>query len=361
MKLKVLHVITSLTPGGAEILLINSLSEGGLQNYTDNSVAYFNKTSLLADRIDKSVEIYCLNYKGLFSLAHALLRLRKIIIKNEIDIVHTHLTSSGFLTHLILPGKVKQVHTIHTTYSMNFETNSKLLWLEKHLYFTSKNCNIICLSDYTKDDFLKTVPFKGRVFVLNNFVDDVFFNLQHEPYSAHNKSLKLIAVGTLKPLKNFEFLLDVFGHLKDYNITLDIYGGGEKKSYENVIKNKNLKINMMGFASNMETIISNYDLFIMPSKFEGFPLSLFEAMACGVPLMLADIAPLKSIVKENAIYFDYDDKATADIIISVFNKKTDTTSLAKKAKIYAENTVRRDTYTKRLFGIYKELRTIKKK
>ena len=355
MKLRVLHVITSLTIGGAEILLINSLSKGGLQNYTDNYLAYFSGTSQLQDHIEKDIKISCLNYNGFLSLPPTLLQLRKIIKDKKIDIVHTHLTSSGFLTHLILPKGVKQVHTIHTTYSMNFETNSKLLWLERNTYLKSKNCNIICLSDYTKEDFLKTVPFKGKAFVLNNFVDDVFFDQPHQPYNNDNKSLKLIAVGSLKPLKNFEFLLDVFALLKNYNISLDIYGGGKKEKYEKVIEDNNIKVQMMGPTSQLETIIGKYDLFIMPSKFEGFPLSLFEAMAAGVPLLLSDLAPLRSIVKENAIYFDFNAKVVAEILISIFEKKLDINAMAEKAKIYAENTVRREKYINKLMEIYAAL------
>lgn len=50
---------------------------------------------------------------------------------------------------------------------------------------------------------------------------------------------------------------------------------------------------MKGHSTQLNDIINNYDLFIMPSKFEGFPLSIFEAMAAGVPLMLSDIFTFK--------------------------------------------------------------------
>ncbi|MBK8519919.1 MAG: hypothetical protein IPL54_03200 [Chitinophagaceae bacterium] len=64
MKKKVLHIINSLTTGGAETLLANSLSPGGLQEHTDNYLAYFNKSSYLTDIIDKDVKLINLNYTG---------------------------------------------------------------------------------------------------------------------------------------------------------------------------------------------------------------------------------------------------------------------------------------------------------
>ncbi len=113
----------------------------------------------------------------------------------------------------------------------------------------------------------------------------------------------------------------------------------------------------MGRINDMATVIQQYDIFIMPSKFEGFPLSVFEAMAAGVPLMLSDIAPLSNIVKDNAIYFQLDNAAeTAEKLMAVKQNNTDITQMAIKAKTYAEQTVRRDIYIKKLLDIYDQLK-----
>ena len=356
MRKKILHVINSMTTGGAETLLANSLSPGGLQQHTDNIVAYFQGTSHLTDIIAKDVPIYCLDYKGLVNLPATLMRLRKIIKENKVDIVHTHLNPAGTYTHLICPANIPQVHTLHTTYSMDTETRPVMRWLERQLYFTKKNCNVILLSDFTREDFIKTIPFKGKTFVLNNFVPDIYFENDTITESSPGNRLRLIAVGTLKPLKNFEYLLEVFEHLKSEDIHLDIFGSGERSTYEKMVNEKGLKIRMMGYNENMATTLPGYDLFVMPSKFEGFPLVLFEAMASGIPLFLSDIAPLKSIVGEHAIYFDLDNAAaTADTIRQLMHKKADMALMAQKAKQYAEHTVRRETYITGLLSIYGQL------
>lgn len=356
MKKKILHVINSLAAGGAETLLVNSLAAGGLQEHTDNIVVYFQGTSSIADRIDKGIKVTCLNYKGIFSLPRVLLNLRKIIKENKIDIVHSHLNPAGFYTHLICPAAVPQVHTVHTTYSMDNETSAPKFYLEKQLYLKKKNCNLILLSDFTKEDFLRSVLFSGKAFVLNNFVPDIFFKNTAKEYKGDKKKLQLVSAGRLSKVKNFEYLLEVFTHLKDREIYLDIYGDGNKAEYEKLINERSIKVSMMGRHNNLSEVLNNYDLFIMPSKFEGFPLSLFEAMASGVPLMLSAIAPLKSIVKDNAIYFGLDDaKAAADTLISILDKKTDINSLAKKAKGYAEKTVRKEMYIQKLLAIYDQL------
>ncbi|MBK9484345.1 MAG: glycosyltransferase family 4 protein [Chitinophagaceae bacterium] len=356
MKKKVLHVINSLTTGGAEILLANSLSPGGLQEYTDNYLVYFNKTSYLADTIDQDVKLINLNYTGGVDIIRMLLQLKSIIKTNKIDIVHTHLTPASLYTHLLCPVSVPQVHTIHSTYSMDSETRPVMRYLERKLFLEKPQCNIISLSEFTKEDFLRSISFKGKVFVLNNFVADRYFNLPQKKYDSNKKELRMIAVGSLKELKNFEYLLEVFQQLTGFEIYLDIYGDGDIPKYESVINNNDLKVKMMGHIDDIATVIHQYDLFIMPSKFEGFPLSLFEAMAAGVPLMLSDIGPLRSIVKEHAIYFPLNDAASvAAIMQQIFNNTIDISGMAVKAKAYAEKTVRRDIYIKRLLDIYNQL------
>lgn len=358
MRIKVLHVINSLAVGGAETLLVNTLSVGGLQQYTDNIVVYFNKTSPLQERIEKNIKVYCLQYRNFFHLPMVLIQLRKIIKDNNIDIIHSHLNPAGFYTHLVCPVNVPQVHTLHINYSTDRETGRLKVFLEKYLYFTKKNCNIIFLSDSVKDDFLNTVLFKGKYFVLNNFISDSFFSAKDKEYSHDNVSLRLVAAARLSPVKNFEYLIDIFTHLRNREIYLDIYGTGNIEKYNKLIQEKDVKIRMMGQSSDMSKVLPDYDLFILPSKNEGFPLSVFEAMAFGVPLMLSNIAPVRSIVKENALYFDLDaEKSVADILISILEKRTDINVMAKKAKSYAEQTVRREMYMKKLLGIYGQLKT----
>ncbi len=355
-RLKILHVINSLLVGGAETLLANSLAPGGLNDYADNTLVYFAGDSCLSGIIDKNVTKICLNYTGGVDLIRALKQLHGIIIDNNFDIVHTHLIPISFYVPLVCPSTIPIVHTLHITYSLNTETRRILLLLEKQLYFKRKKCNVICLSDYMKEDFLKSVPFKGKTFVLNNFVADHYFANPVKKYDAGQKVLKLIAVGSLVERKNFEYLLDVFSYCRNEEIYLDIFGKGNKTKYEKVIAAKALKVKMMGENTNIADTLKKYDLFIMPSKFEGFPLSLFEAMASGMPVMVSNIELLSSIVKDNATYFDLDNaEATAGIIKSILHKEIDINVFAQKARVHAEQTVKRETYIKRLLGIYQQL------
>ena len=355
MKRKVLHVINSLGTGGAEMLLANSLSPGGLQEHLDNTVIYFTGTSPIEQRIDKNVPVYSLNYNGWVNFPNVLLKLRKFIQKHKIDLVHSHLNPAGLYTDFICPSEVPHVHTLHTTYSMDTGTRSWILFLEKHFHFSKKNSNIILLSEYTRNDFIQNTRFRGKTFVLNNFVDDSFFKDIKKHYEKR-KPLKLVAAGVLLELKNFEYLLSVFTYLKDLDISLDIYGDGDLEKYQEVIRKENINVSMKGHIDDMAVVLPGYDLFVMPSKVEGFPLALFEAMASGLPVMVSNIPPLKSIIRENGIYFELNDaEATANIIRAIYNSDIDINELGVKGRSFAEKTVRRRLYCERLLDIYNNI------
>lgn len=338
--------------GGAENLLVNSLSTGGLQQYTDNTVVYFYGTSVIEKKIDNNIKIICLNYKGIKDLPRVLLLLRKIIKENKIDIVHSHLNPAGFYTNLALPKGVKQVHTLHTIYSKNSSTRPTLLKLEKYILFKSKKVSLIFLSETLKKDFLTHINFKGRTFVLNNFIEDIFFT---PSLKKENNEFKIIAVGNLNPVKNYLYLCEIFNHLKDTPVSLDIYGGGDIEKYQELIDKEKLSIKLMGLQTDIHNVLPQYDLFIMASKYEGYPVSVLEAMAMGLPCMLSDIESLRSTANKNAIYFSLDNaKAVADTIKKIADKKIDITSIAEKGKLSAQK-ARRKIYLEKLMVIYKDI------
>ena len=358
MKKRVLHVINSLTIGGAEMLLVNSLSSGGLNEHVENYLVYFIKGgNHLVSLVDKNVKQICLDYRGGTDIVRLLRQLRKIIKENNIDIIHTHLNPVDFYVNMVRPKNIPQVHTLHIAYTTDFETRGILKFLERNLFFNKKDCNLIFLSEFNKNDFLDTLNFNGKYFVLPNFVDDAFFIHQPKHFTGLNDIIfKLIAIGNFRAQKNYFYLLDIFKQLKGHSIHLDIYGGGDLEKYKTVIDENHLNVTLKGQITNVNDVIARYDLFIMSSTNEGFPLSVFEAMAAGVPLMITDIPPLSSIVKDNAIYFKLGDaEKAAEQIKAVLENKIDINTMAVKAKKFAEKNVRREIYINNLLKIYDEV------
>lgn len=352
---RVLHVINSLTYGGAEVLLANSLAPGGMQEHTENIVIYFQGDSVLLDKIDKRVTVINLNYKGWYTIGSLLMKIRNAIKTYKPDIIHTHLNPAGWYTAIVCPKNIPQVHTLHTSYIEDTSTGKMNLFFEKKLLLQKENINLITLSALIKEDLIKAVNIKGNVFVVSNFIDDIYFEANPEPLAPDN-IFKLVAVGNIRAAKNYEYLLDIFRSLKGHPVSVDIYGFGDHSTLTSMAEKEQLAVRFMGPVLNPKDIYWKYDGFIMPSKYEGFGLTAYEAMASGLPLFLSDLETFKSLIKENAVYFSLDNPNDAvQLIIDAMNGKVDIKGMALRAKQYAQKTVRRETYIKNLLDIYSRL------
>jgi GalNAc-alpha-(1->4)-GalNAc-alpha-(1->3)-diNAcBac-PP-undecaprenol alpha-1,4-N-acetyl-D-galactosaminyltransferase len=103
----------------------------------------------------------------------------------------------------------------------------------------------------------------------------------------------LIAIGRLVPQKGFDLLLEAMAKLKDSypEWTLTILGEGELRSHLESLRDEwglGDRVHLVGRVKNPHEFLKQADIFIMSSRFEGFPNALCEAMACGLPVISTD-------------------------------------------------------------------------
>ena len=104
---------------------------------------------------------------------------------------------------------------------------------------------------------------------------------------------RIISVGRLCEVKNPFFALEVMDELKKLrtDFVYEWIGGGElREQMEQSIQEKGLQdhVKLLGVRNDIETLLPAGDLFFMPSKFEGLPISLIEAQAAGLPCLISD-------------------------------------------------------------------------
>jgi GalNAc-alpha-(1->4)-GalNAc-alpha-(1->3)-diNAcBac-PP-undecaprenol alpha-1,4-N-acetyl-D-galactosaminyltransferase len=102
-----------------------------------------------------------------------------------------------------------------------------------------------------------------------------------------------IAIGRLHPQKGFDLLLRAFARLQakypDWQLT--ILGEGPMQAELEELRSQlqlDDRVHFPGLVTNVREYLAQADLFVMPSRFEGFPMALCEAMACGLPVLAAD-------------------------------------------------------------------------
>jgi glycosyltransferase involved in cell wall biosynthesis len=307
-KKTILHFIYNLGRGGAETMLVRVLKE--LPQYRNIVVTLHNKNNFGAEL--QCDELICMNKPSLLSLLSSAAQLKKLIRKYEVDMVHSHLPQCNFAARLAVPKDIPLITTIHT--SVATATGYKKWYIRALDRFTYrfKKSYIIGVSEVALQDYFSMLHLKPcKTFVLYTFVDTAKYNRQ-----AANKSdntFRIVSVGALRKGKNYLYLTEAFKKIDCSNIEVHIYGEGpEKETLQLAIEKAGVPFILKGQVNNIHEVLAQYDLFVMPSLFEGFSLSVLEAMAVQLPLLLSDIPSFKEQCAGTALYFDLND--TGDFI-----------------------------------------------
>jgi GalNAc-alpha-(1->4)-GalNAc-alpha-(1->3)-diNAcBac-PP-undecaprenol alpha-1,4-N-acetyl-D-galactosaminyltransferase len=103
----------------------------------------------------------------------------------------------------------------------------------------------------------------------------------------------LLSIGKLIPQKGYDILIKAFAQTCDHHPewTLTILGEGEMRSeLEDLCAQLKLedRVFLPGIVKNVDGYFKKADIFVLSSRYEGFPIALGEAMACGVPVIATD-------------------------------------------------------------------------
>ncbi|WP_253912568.1 glycosyltransferase family 4 protein [Vibrio sp. B1Z05] len=292
----------------------------------------------------------------------AVFKLYKIIKHNKFDIVHTHSSKTGFLGRIAarLSGTPLVIHTVHG-FSFPMTTNrfAKFVffvmeWFAK--FFTDKLI-VLNESDYDiavgllgyRKDIVKIIP--------NGVNTDVF-----SPRETSNKRFHIVMVGRLWKQKNPLCLVKAVKILRDRNVDvkLDLIGDGELSSeIKNFVESNNMhnNVEILGWIDSVEKLLPAYDLFVLPSLWEGMPLAILEAQSCGLPAIVSDIPGNSDLVKDgfNGYLFEKDNSQDlADKIQMIVSDSNLREILANNAREYICNEYSNTKRNNSVLNIYNQ-------
>jgi len=300
----ILHFIVELGRGGAEMMLVKVIRQ--LPEFRHLLVTLEANNQFVNEM--EGIQWICLNKKhSLFSIPAATKQLRKIIKEQKPDLVHSHLPLCNFIARLGTPKSIPLITTIHTSISTAKDYKKWYIrFLDKHT-FRFRDSSLIAVSQIVLDQYkllLKINPKTSEV--IHSFVDtDQFLK---KPIAETGNIFKVITTGSLRQPKNHIYLLEAFAFLKNHNIKLHIYGEGPlKEDLQKRIDEEKLPVILKGNTTDVAAILPQYDLYCMSSLTEGFSVSVLEAMAVQLPLLLSDIPSFREQAAECALYFDLAD------------------------------------------------------
>jgi L-malate glycosyltransferase len=320
MKKKLLHFIFNLARGGAETMMVRVIKE--LPEYEHIVVTLFPLNHFNEEL--QCAKLICLNTKSLFYLPLAVFKFRRLIKNEKPDLIHTHLFWPTIIARVAVPKKYPLITTIHAFIATSVEyKNWHVRFLDKLTYRLRKNIIITVAKGATDEyfSFLKLKPYKA--YTLYTFVDINRFNTSAVKPKVPSATFRVISIGALRKQKNYLWSVNALAKLKTNNIELHIYGVGDmQEELQKKINETGANVVLKGEVKNIETIIPQYDLYLMASSFEGFSLSVLEAMAMGMPLLLSNIPSFREQCEDKAAYFSLTDENDLPEKLIVFSRKS---------------------------------------
>lgn len=306
-KIKVLHFVPNLDSGGTENFVMNMYKNIDRDKVQFDFVVHTNKKGVFEEEIERlGGTIYRFPVKDNYNLFKYIKDLNAFFKEHkEYKIIHGAMPSIGFI-YLGLAKKnkvpVRIAHSHTSFYDKNIKGYIKHCSSKLMKYYS--NINLACSMRAGKYLFGHK-PFT----VIHNAIDLEKYYYSEENRAKIRKQLnipdnKIVLghVGRLSKEKNHRFLIELMKNLDKQKYTMIFVGGGplEAKLKKSVRKNHlEDSIIFLGVCNNVNEILSAFDLFLLPSLFEGLPTVAIESQTSSLPCIISSKVTDEVIVSEN--------------------------------------------------------------
>ena len=339
---KVTHLITTIERGGAEKQLLTLATEQVQSGIKVEVIFLKGKPELEKEFEESGVEVNKLLARKNF--LYQILLLSKHLRKNPSP-VHAHLPKSELLAAIVVPNK----------YFIFTRHNSEPFWpggpriisnlLSK--FVCKKASQGIAISNAVKSYLIK----RGEI--PNDYTIDVVYYGFQKDGSTNSEGLNFITnfinnqssnfkigtIGRLVPQKDYPTLLNAFSNVLKSVPNIELYVIGEGYLQKDLIKMSKLlgingKVHWLGKTKYIKEFLSKIDLFVLPSKYEGFGLVLLEAMVAKQPIIAANNSAIPEVLGKTyeGLFLTGDVKALAQQIKTAISNDSFSEKLVESYK-----------------------------
>jgi len=318
--MKIVHLITSLSTGGAEMMLYKLLSAVDHKRFKHVVVSLIDRGTF-GERIEElGVSVYTLGMRhGRLPIPDSLWRLICLGRLLRPDIIQGwmyHGNMAALLVSALVPAQAEVIWNIRqTTYDLKQERRLTSLLIHAGAVLSSKPARIIYNSSVSLEFHKKLGYASHRSLVLANGFDCKLFKPDAAARYSFRRSLKLDGeafligvVGRYHPVKDHANFLQAAGILERTwpNVHFVLVGCGVDHTNSELVAlirqiGINGKIHLLGERTDVHHITAALDIASSPSQSEGFPNVVGEAMACEVPCVVTDVGDSAKIVDVTGI------------------------------------------------------------
>ena len=335
--MKILQVIPYFCFGGAETMCENltyALRELGHEVCV---VSLYPEHTPISQRMEKAgVRIEYLDKKLGLDLS-MIPKLCRIMKAEKPDVVHTHLDVIKYAVAAAkLAGIKKCVHTLHTL--AHKEAEGRIQKIVNGFYFRRGWSVPVALSPLVYQTIVDFYGMDGdRVPVIFNGVDLTRCPVR-KAYT--DGDLTIVHVGRMNPEKNHDGLLRAFLMvLEAYpNCRLQLVGDGElREEIENQVQELGMKnqVSFLGYQSDVYPYLDEADIFVLPSSYEGMPMTIIEAMGSGLPVVASAVGGIPDMIcdGESGLLISPEPESIRDALLTLIRDRSLREKLGRNAVV----------------------------
>ncbi|WP_282937452.1 glycosyltransferase family 1 protein [Paenibacillus sp. RC67] len=311
-KLSVLHVLGGLWCGGTEAFVMNMfrsidrekvqfdflIHEKSKAHYDDEVLSLGGNIYRIPDRTEVGTVKY-------------ILTLVRILLQIKPDVIHAHaMFNAGVIMLASWLARIKtRVCHAHSSDDQNRLSLSRKMFrsIMRMCIYVFATHYAACSEKAAEYLFGEGIVKKGKVNLINNGIDvNKYISVTRDQTNQIRKELgvsdKHYVIGLVSRLvevKNPLYIIKIFEQIREINqdALIVIVGEGPLKwEIEKELKKRNLTehVRLTGNRSDVPIIMSAFDIFVLPSIFEGLGIVAIEAQARGLPCILSDGVSLKA-------------------------------------------------------------------
>lgn len=368
--MKIIEFEDAWTPGGVEKYIIQLISNINREEYEPIIWTTQKKTELYDDELQEN-SIKFVEMKGI-TAANPILRITQSLgkFKRDLasinaDVFHLHASNGVVLIYAYIAKKCGIPKVIVHSHSSDFGRGQRLIKevghrFGKFMFSRYEDVRIACSDKAAEWLFEKKQIEAGKVRIVDYFVDTDRFKFNEKVREEYRKKYRLtneiifLNVGRFHYQKNQKFLLELFKHISDeIDAKLFLVGEGDLED-ELRFTTKKLglenKVVFVGTTHHVERYMWMSDAFILPSLYEGNPITVTEAQTAGLPCFLSNHITKRAKITDDSFFIDISDMdKCSDSIIRCL----------KSCMASSEDRVQKSEYVKRQgYDILSQIREI---
>lgn len=298
-------------------------------------------------------------------------QLEKVLDKVKPNITNTFILSGGVFG--VAAWKKRKYGKIFITVNNpviydGISTVGKIIYPYLYRWMSRYASAFLVKADRVRDEVAKVINNKKPVISIKNGIDFSVFDKEkrypniREKLGITDNDVVISNIAALDVRKGQTYLIEAVFELRaNYPVHVLFVGEGtEKERLQRIAKEKDVEryVHFLGQRSDINCVLANTDIFVLPSLHEGLPNALMEAMAMGLPCIATDVGGVKQLIhsgKNGLVIKPRSVKEIEEAVKVVINDKKAMKEYGNEAYRTIFEEYKQDVVIKELLSIYENI------